>query len=260
MTVDDKPLADPVEEGRRIVGAWGVADPVEEGRRIISLATARGIEVKLFGGVAVAIRCKAVGHPALRRAYKDIDLATAREHKRPLEQFLAASGYLPAQEFNALHGRTRLLFADPVNDRPLDVIVDHFTMCHSLDLRPRLRLRGSTLPTADLLLMKLQVVETNERDLQDAVALLLDGDVDAGRVAAVLAADWGWWRTATEALGKVEGYAASIADPDLAAGAAKEIKRLRDRLEQTPKGLRWRTRAKIGDRARWYELPEEVGG
>jgi hypothetical protein len=244
VTVDDKPLADTVEEGRRIT----------------SLAAARGIEVKLFGGVAVAITCKTASHPALRRTYKDVDLATAREHKRTLEKFLAAIGYLPAQEFNALHGRTRLLFTDPVNGRPLDVIVDHFAMCHSLDLRPRLRLQGSTLPTADLLLMKLQVIETNERDLQDAVALLLDGDVDAGRVAAVLAADWGWWRTATEALGKVESYAASIADPDLAAGAAKEIERLRDQVEQAPKGLRWRTRAKIGDRARWYELPEEAHG
>jgi hypothetical protein len=58
---------------------------------------------------------------------------------------------------------------------------------------------------------------------------------------------------------RVISLAASIADPDLAAGAAKEIKRLRDRVEQAPKGLRWRTRAKVGDRARWYELPEEVG-
>jgi hypothetical protein len=243
VTVDDKPHA----------------DPVEEGRRIISLATARGIEVKLFGGVAVAITCKAASHPALRRTYKDVDLATTREHKRPLGEFLAAIGYLPAREFNALHGRTRLLFADSANGRPLDVIVDHFTMCHSLDLRPRLRLPGSTLPTADLLLMKLQVVETNERDLQDAVALLLESDLDAGRVADVLTADWGWWRTATETLGKVEGYAASFADQDLAASTAKEIGRLRNRVEQAPKGLRWRTRAKIGDRARWYELPEEAG-
>jgi hypothetical protein len=242
VTADDKPLA----------------DPVEEGGRLISLAAARGIEAKLFGGVAVATKCKAAGHPALRRTYKDVDLATAREHKRDLEKFLAAIGYVPAREFNALHGRTRLLFADPVNDRPLDVVVDHFAMCHSLDLRPRLRLDGGTLPTADLLLMKLQVVETNERDLKDAVALLLDGDIDAGRVAAVLAADWGWWRTATETLGKVEGYAASIADPDLAATAAKEIQLLRARVDQAPKGLRWRTRATIGDRARWYELPEEV--
>jgi hypothetical protein len=236
-----------------------LADPVEEGRRISALARARGVEVRLFGGVAVAIRCPAASHPALRRTYKDVDLVTSGKHKRPLEQFLAAIGYAPAKEFNALHGRTRLLFADPVNHRPLDVIVDSFEMCHSLDLRSRLGVDETTLPTADLLLMKLQVVETNERDLQDAVALLLDGDVDADRVAAVLAADWGWWRTATEVLGKVAGYAAGLADPALASRAAGQIERLRDRIDSEPKGLRWRARAKVGDRARWYQLPEETG-
>jgi hypothetical protein len=236
-----------------------LADPVAEGRRIVTLATERGVQARLFGGVAVAIRCPAVRHPALRRSYKDVDLATSGRDKRQLEQFLTAIGYAPAREFNALHGRTRLLFSDLANGRPLDVIVDSFEMCHSLDLRRRLGLEDTTLPTADLLLMKLQVVETNERDLQDAVALLLDGEIDAGRVAAVLAADWGWWRTATEVLGKVAGYAAGIDDPAVRDRAAQEVERLRDRVEREPKGLRWRARARVGDRARWYELPEEAG-
>jgi len=26
-----------------------------------------------------------------------------------------------------------------------------------------------------------------------------------------------------------------------------------------PKGIKWKMRANIGDRVRWYELPEEVG-
>jgi hypothetical protein len=236
-----------------------LADPVAEGRRIVALATEHGVQARLFGGVAVAIRCPAARHPALRRPYKDVDLATSGRHKRRLEQFLTAVGYQPAKEFNALHGRTRLLFADPVNRRPLDVIVDSFEMCHSLDLRTRIGLEDTTLPTADLLLMKLQVVETNERDLQDAVALLVDGQIDASRVAAVLAADWGWWRTATEVLGKVAGYVAGIADPAVRDSAGQQIERLRDRVDREPKGLRWRARARVGDRARWYELPEEVG-
>ncbi len=173
MTGDDRPLADPVQEGRRIV----------------TLAADRGIEVRLFGGVAVAIRCQEAGGAAPHRSYKDVDLATSMEHKRSLQGLLGAIGYLPASEFNALHGRTRLLFSDPVNSRPLDVILDRFTMCHALDLRPRLPLEELTLPAADLLLMKLQVYETNERDLQDAAALLLAGRVDLDRVAEVLAAD-----------------------------------------------------------------------
>ena len=29
-------------------------------------------------------------------------------------------------------------------------------------------------------------------------------------------------------------------------------------VEATPKPLKWRMRAQVGDRMRWYELPEEV--
>jgi hypothetical protein len=249
------PLVTTESEGDR-----PLADPVEEGRRVVTLANSREIRIKLFGGVAVALRCPVARQPALRRTYKDVDIATTRESKRSVEQFLSAIGYVADGEFNALHGRTRLLFADPLNNRPLDVILDQFTMCHSLDLRPRLALDELTLPTADLLLMKLQVFETNERDLLDAIALLIDGDVDLERVTEVLAGDWGWWRTATQVLEKVRTYAAGIDDTAIATEAADSVKRVLEHVERAPKGLRWRTRARVGERARWYELPEEVGG
>jgi hypothetical protein len=32
-----------------------------------------------------------------------------------------------------------------------------------------------------------------------------------------------------------------------------------DRVEEQPKSFRWKSRAKIGDRTRWYEEPEEIG-
>jgi hypothetical protein len=31
-----------------------------------------------------------------------------------------------------------------------------------------------------------------------------------------------------------------------------------ERIENAPKSRSWRMRAKIGERKRWYELPEEV--
>jgi hypothetical protein len=31
-------------------------------------------------------------------------------------------------------------------------------------------------------------------------------------------------------------------------------------IEQAPKSSRWRLRERIGDRKRWYQEPEEVGG
>jgi len=31
---------------------------------------------------------------------------------------------------------------------------------------------------------------------------------------------------------------------------------LRKRIQQSPKSMRWKMRARIGERAKWYELPE----
>jgi hypothetical protein len=40
---------------------------------------------------------------------------------------------------------------------------------------------------------------------------------------------------------------------------AEQARRLRDVCDETPKTLKWKLRAKVGDRVQWYELPEEVG-
>jgi hypothetical protein len=39
------------------------------------------------------------------------------------------------------------------------------------------------------------------------------------------------------------------------AGASAELRRV---LDAAPKGRRFRIRARIGERKRWYELPDEV--
>jgi hypothetical protein len=36
------------------------------------------------------------------------------------------------------------------------------------------------------------------------------------------------------------------------------LARLLERIESGPKSRGWRMRAKVGERKRWYELPEEV--
>ena len=42
--------------------------------------------------------------------------------------------------------------------------------------------------------------------------------------------------------------------------ARRRLTELLRRIEEEPKSRGWRMRAKIGERKRWYELPEEVGG
>ena len=155
-----------------------------------------------MGGVAVGLCCPSAQSPPLARPYRDIDFAGRSDQGRQITAVFESAGYEADAEFNALHGRHRMFFWDPVNGREADVFLDRFDMCHTFDFRKRLELASPTLPVADLLLFKLQVMETNEKDCQDAVALLADQSLtadglDPPGIARFLAADWGWWRTVT---------------------------------------------------------------
>ena len=220
-----------------------LADLRAEAKRLLAASAERGLTVRATGGVAVGLLC-----PSAAREYKDLDVACLSTQRQEVDALFVDHGYIADAEFNLLQGHQRLLHHDPVHHRRLDTFVDRFEMCHALDLRDRLDLDELTLTPADLLLTKLQVVETGERDLVDAAALLRDAEIDDARVAEVCANDWGWWRTATQTLEKVELFA-----PD----TAPRVAQLRARIDAEPKSLRWRARAKIGDRVRWYEEPEE---
>jgi hypothetical protein len=242
-----------------------LADLRQEAPRVLDELERREIPARAVGGLAVHLRCPSAAQPPLARDYKDLDLATPYSGVRPLTQALEELGYEADREFNALHGRERLLFWDATNGRQLDVFVDRMVLCHTLELSDRVALEPRTLPLADLLLAKLQVVELNERDLKDAAAILADHElgpegVDAERVTDVLAADWGWWRTATGTLERIAGYAGDLGDFAGAAAVAERVGALAERIEAAPKSRRWRMRAKIGERKRWYELPEEING
>jgi hypothetical protein len=237
-----------------------------EARRILAAADAGGVPVRLVGGLAVRLHAEPL-HPAFAREYKDIDLVTVRDRGRDAGALLEALGYVGADEFNALNGHRRLMYGDEETGRRLDVFVGEFRMCHRIPVAERIERDPTTVPLAELLLTKLQIVELNERDAIDAAALLHHHDVadhdddavNADRIAALCAADWGLWRTATMNLERV---AARTEDLALAAGErdaiCARIARLRNRVDAEPKSRAWRLRDRVGDRKRWYDLPEEV--
>ena len=136
-------------------------------------------------------------------------------------------------------------------------------MCHALRVEDGLADEPTTLPLADLLLSKLQVVETNEKDLRDAAAILADHELAAEainptRILSILTTDWGWWRTATETLRKIDAYAASLEGLDRQGNILERVVELLASADAAPKSLRWKLRARVGERVRWYELPEDV--
>lgn len=241
-------------------------DPVQEARRLVGRAAEEGLPLRAVGGIAVWIRAPSVRRADPPRVFHDIDLAASKRTSRELAALLEAEGYEPHRQFNTLAG-DRLLFFDEPNERRIDVFLDRLEMCHTLEFADRLTRDPDTLPLADLLLSKLQIVRLTERDVVDLAALLGDhplteddSGIDLGRLVAVCADDWGWWRTVTGNLRVLESAWADGAGgpgPDLSV-ACERAAGLRRALEEVPKSLRWKIRARVGERVSWYQEPEEV--
>jgi hypothetical protein len=242
-----------------------LGDPVAEATRIVGVAAEQGLPLRVTGGVAVAMRCASARRPPLARAYADVDLATVGRARDAAIELLGALGYEPDREFNTLHGGRRLFFWDHNNDRQLDVFVDEAKLCHTIDFRHRLEVEPLTLSVADLLLMKLQVVQTNEKDLIDICALVADHDLtddDTGinhrYIGQLVAQDWGLWRTVSMVAQRGSQFARGLAGLERADRIGERLDLLRGKLESVPKSRSWRLRARVGERKRWYALPEEV--
>jgi hypothetical protein len=243
------------------------ADVVAEGRRLVDKAAASGVPLRLLGGVAIRLRASGELSAPFRRSYADLDFATTKKGSRRAEELLRQEGYVPHVAYNSLHGGERLLFFDDDHERQVDVFVGAFSMCHKIPLDDRIEVDQTSIPLAELLLTKLQIAELNEKDVRDALALLeghpvgdADGEtINVGRIAALCAADWGLWRTIT---GNLDTCCALAPGYEIPTGAEVErrLQELLHRIEAEPKTRSWKLRAKIGDRKRWYELPEEVAG
>ncbi len=242
-----------------------LADICEEASRVAQALDHSRIPLRLLGGAAIWLRCPSANHELLRREYADLDFISLHSKAAEVKQFLTALGYEADKYFNSLHGRSRLLFHDPHNARQVDVLFDEMIMCHKLDFRSRISIDPRTLPLADLLLTKLQIVQTNPKDITDLVTLFCDhaitdqdGDSINGKyISRLTANDWGLYRTIQLTLEAVREHARSL--PQIGAYAIdQQTQALWAMMAAEPKSLKWKMRAQVGDRIQWYELPEEV--
>jgi hypothetical protein len=246
------------------MGPLVLDDPVDESVRLVKLADGQGIPLRLLGGVAFRVRC-AGGIERPPGAGRDLDMITSREHRRSAAAMLVAEGYVPDRHYNALNGHRQMYFMDASRDRPVDVLVDRLAMCHTLELRERMMVDYPTIPLADLLLSKLQIKELNEKDVVDVLALLRDfdlGDADTNavnvrRIAEITSHDWGWWRTVTGNLATLHAFI-THSEVKHRSVLLSRLDALSTSIDGAPKSPRWRLRARIGERVRWYEQPEEV--
>lgn len=232
---------------------------------IIHAIAVKGGRARLFGGRAVALLCKDAIPSELKRDSQDIDLFILRRDRKVVTQVLKEVGCVPEAEFNLLNGNQRLIFH--YHETKIDIFIDSFRMSHAIELAGRIAEADITLSPTDLLLTKLQVAEINTKDMTDIASLLLALPVDPSDrlgldpqyLARCLAKDWGLWRTSTMNLAKIRESA-----PDFLPKSGNWLDRLNDvisaieeRIANTPKSLKWRSRAIIGERMPWFERPEE---
>ncbi|MFL5673891.1 MAG: hypothetical protein ACJ779_02700, partial [Chloroflexota bacterium] len=163
-------------------------------------------------------------------------------------------------------------------------LVDSLEMCHRFEFGDRLAKSMPTLPLAELLLSKLQIVKINRKDVLDALVLLAEhplagddgapdarqgqGAINVPRILSFTSNDWGWWRTVTGNLDTLDKYLKVEATPedlDLANGRAvlfdpaAQVATLRAAIDEAPKSTRWKLRSRVGERQSWFNDPEEMG-
>ena len=242
------------------------ADIVKEAERIIDTAEKNQITLRLFGGMAVRFHSPSATHRELARKYADIDFMALKKQARGMKKLFVNLGYTPRDIFNALHGDTRLIFNDIENERRIDIFLDVFEMCHKLNFKDRLLIDAYTISLADLLATKLQVVEITEREYRDIISLLNDHEIsnsDApetinGKYLAKLCAEeWGIYKTFSVNLGNIlNALGRYKLSPKNEKTVQKRIQELTTLIENEPKTLAWKLRARVGDKVQWYELPE----
>jgi hypothetical protein len=249
--------------------AGSLPTALEEAVTICQAAGDQGITVRLAGGLAIQFLTP--DYPPRGGDRQDLDLAIESAHRRPLTHFLTERGYVGDKNFNALYGHKQLYFQSAATNRSLDVLVDRLHMCHTVEFKRRLGRMPVTLDLTDLLLSKLQIVELNEKDAQDVLYLVSaypvrDGDepgtIGLDRIRPIVGNDWGWWRTLTRNLDRIIALAVGDGRALVPEGGTRDavgqLRALSEAVEAAPKSLRWKARAKVGERVRWYELPEET--
>lgn len=233
---------------------------------IMRRARGEHVVVKALGGVAICLLCTEAYalYPGLSRTPADIDLAGMSEDSSRIEAIVADFGFTPCTEFNFLNSGERMKFLR--DEVQLDVFLDRFRMCHTWSLRDRLS-KGSdwTLPLGDLLLTKLQVVRPAGRDLLDLAALFVffDQSVDKTReeaaqyVARLTSRHWGLHHTCRLRLSDATHFSLPESNHTLCRIVTRSAGILTRAMESRRKGVRWRLRATLGPRLRWYAEPEE---
>jgi hypothetical protein len=241
---------------------------LHEMHRVVEAGNQRNIQVRAIGGLAVRVHDK-TNHPLFMRDFADLDFVISKKQRRDFETFMPEAGYIPDKQFNILNGDTRQLYFHEKTELKADIFVGNFEMCHKIPLETRLSADAISIPLAELLLSKVQIIELNRKDLLDITSILLNNEtgstddetINLNILAQLCSQDWGLYKTTSINLERVMEFTSeqdlplSQAERDLIATRARDILRT---FEEMPKPIAWQLRDRVGTRVKWYIEVEEI--
>jgi hypothetical protein len=256
-----------MRSGREMTAAWEQLQ--SEAVSIVAGAAQAGITLRVVGSAGIRLHCTRPGPvmDRLGRPAKDIDFIVPQQHRRGMRRFLESRGYTADRDLLIAMEGTRYSFTHAENGTEIDVFVERLAFCHTIEVRDRLDVHPITIPLEELLLQKVQIIEMTTTDVIDVGVLLAThevadtgGDneaVDAGRIARLLARDWGFHHTVTRNLRRVRDGAGGSAAVDLGQDANDRVHgragQLLGAIDAEPKTLAWRMRDRIGERKQWWQ-------
>lgn len=238
-----------------------------EAKRLADEAAAEGLTLRIMGGMAIHLHSleykdlwQRLGRLG-KKVFTDIDFVAYGKHRVKMLKFFEKQGYEINQRLLYHYGKTRQIYYGPKIPM-VEIFYDKLSMNHVIDYSGRLEKDFPTLPAAELLLQKLQMVHMNEKDIKDAIILLRSHEVGPGDenmineevLGKTLSADWGFYHTSTENLAKIKNSLAGydvLADEDRAV-VSERVDRIVVYLENAPKTLKWKMRARVGTKTKWY--------
>ena len=239
-------------------------------KRIIKASDEAGVLLRVIGSLAFQMHCPKYGYlqEAMGRAYTDIDFAAYRKQTKEIKALMSGLSYTENREVFIVSEGERSIFDRAEIGLHVDVFYEKLDFCHTIYWADRLEVDGPTIPLAEMLLEKMQIVQINEKDVIDTIMLLLEhplGDnddetINIKRIAELCSTDWGLWRTTTINLDKVRqlahGY--EVLKDEHKAHVEAQVAAAMERIDQEPKSLAWRLRSRVGDRVKWYKEVDEV--
>jgi hypothetical protein len=249
---------------------------LNEARRVVDRGKAEGITLRILGALAVRIHSpefaelhQSLGRLGAGTEFTDIDLMTYGKTRDKLEPFFKRTGFNPEPRVRRTPAiwAYRQMYVEPKGQFHVDLFFDKLEMSHTIDFRNRLEVDYPTISLADIVLEKMQIHHINEKDIKDTIVLIRahecgDSDnecINEPYISSLLSEDWGFWYTVTNNLKKTKLFLQDYPiDQTHKDDVSKKIDRLLTKIDEAPKTTKWKLRARVGEKKKWYNDVDET--